>query len=362
MAVMYTPQPILPTLSAHFAVAQPQIALLITLTFLPLALAPVVYGLLLQKVSAKRLLLVSFWVLVLCQLALAFASTFSMLLLLRIVQGVAIPAVLTGLMTYLSSMSAEKDLRWVMAGYVAATVLGGFIGRVWAGWMTTQWGWEWAFVSLGLATAAITLALHRLPQDPGAGFQRMQWSAVRVVLQQRGFLPMYGGVFCIFGVFAAVLTLLPFRLLELEPGLNETAIGWMYSGYLMGVLVALLAPRLAYRIGTPWVMVIAIFLLLGSLLLLTSASRMVWFMAVFVLCGGMFMVHSLVPGELHQRVEVHRGVVNGLYISFYYSGGTAGSFFPGYVYNLLGWNAVLMLLAVVTLLGGWWLWRGTPSH
>jgi YNFM family putative membrane transporter len=41
---LYTPQPLLPSLAAHFGVDAGEASLLITLTMLPLALAPLFYG------------------------------------------------------------------------------------------------------------------------------------------------------------------------------------------------------------------------------------------------------------------------------------------------------------------------------
>jgi YNFM family putative membrane transporter len=359
MAVMYTPQPILPTLSEHFGVSQTRASLLITVTFVPLALAPILFGLMLQRISARRLLLVSLWALAAAQIAIPLAPDFSALLALRVFQGLAIPAVLTGLMTYLGAMTTSMGIRKVMAGYVAATVLGGFLGRALSGWLSTALGWQSAFMIMALATALVAMLFQRLASDPSAGFQRMHWGAVREVLRQPGFFRVYLAIFCFFGAFAAVLNFLPFRLLELEAGLSDTGIGLMYSGYLMGLVVALLAPQLAMRFGIRPIMFLAAILFLFALLLLASASTVVVFAAVFVLCAGMFLVHSLAPGEMNRQADRHRGVVNGLYIAFYYSGGALGSFLPGYLYLGWGWNAFLGTLAIVVAVGGWLLVRGT---
>lgn len=359
MAVMYTPQPILPTLSEQFGVSQTRVSLLITVTFLPLALAPIFYGLMLQRISSRRLLLVSLWALAAAQVAIPLATDFPTLLALRVLQGLAIPAVLTGLMTYLGTMTTTMGMQMVMAGYVAATVLGGFLGRALSGWLSTVLGWQAAFMVMALATAIVALLFQRLASDPAAGFQRMHWGAVREVLWQPGFLRVYLAIFCFFGAFAAVLNFLPFRLLELEAGLTDTGIGLMYSGYLMGLVMALLAPYLAMRFGTRAVMLLAAVLFLLALLLLTSTSTAILFAAIFVLCAGMFLVHSLAPGDMNRQAEQHRGVVNGLYIAFYYSGGALGSFLPGYLYFGWGWNAFLGSLAAVVLVGGWWLVRVT---
>jgi YNFM family putative membrane transporter len=47
----------------------------------------------------------------------------------------------------------------------------------------------------------------------------------------------------------------------------------------------------------------------------------------------------------------HRGLTNGLYVSFYYAGGSIGSFAPGMVYRDFGWNGFLLCLILVCIFG-----------
>lgn len=128
MAALYAPQPLLPVLSADFAVSEARASLLITVTLLPLAVAPIAYGFLLQRVSARRLLMVSIWVLAASQAAVSLVTHFDLFLLLRLIQGLAIPAMLTGLMTYLGASAGTGRIAHVMAMYVASTVMGGSWG------------------------------------------------------------------------------------------------------------------------------------------------------------------------------------------------------------------------------------------
>lgn len=55
MAALYTPQPLLPVLATEFGVGEARASLLISVAMLPLAIAPIAYGFLLQRVSARHL-------------------------------------------------------------------------------------------------------------------------------------------------------------------------------------------------------------------------------------------------------------------------------------------------------------------
>lgn len=75
------------------------------------------------------------------------------------------------------------------------------------------------------------------------------------------------------------------------------------------------------------------------------------FFAMFVFCTGMFTVHSIASGFLNKLAISNKGIVNGLYVSFYYTGGVLGTFLPGYLYKSSGWNAFLILLSALILIG-----------
>jgi MFS transporter, YNFM family, putative membrane transport protein len=356
-SALYAPQPLLPVLAESFAVSETRAALLITAALLPLAVAPIAYGFLLQRLSARRLLIGATWLLAGSQVAVASVSSFDVLLVLRLLQGLIVPAMLTSLMTYLGASAAPGQIARVMSLYIAASVFGGFAGRMVSGLISANLGWRWSFLFLAGATALCALLLQRLRADPPVQFQRPRLSVMLEVLRERVFLKLYLVVFLAFGAFASLLNFLPFRLVELGTGLNETGIALMYSGYLMGVVTSLVSLRLADRIGG-----LVNTMLLGTLVFLSAflffAGQAVWlmFLGMFVLCAGMFLIHSLAPGLMNQNPGTNRGVVNGLYIAFYYAGGATGSFLPGFLYHGLGWHAYLASLVLAISLAAWLLW------
>ncbi|EHQ51231.1 major facilitator superfamily protein [Ectothiorhodospira sp. PHS-1] len=354
---LYAPQPLLPVLAEAFAVSEARASLLITVALLPLAIAPVAYGFLLQRLSARRLLIGATWLLAVTQVAVYLVTSFELLLALRLAQGLIIPAMLTSLMTYLAASAPPGQIARVMAIYIAASVLGGFLGRMISGLISTQFGWRWSFLFLAVAIALCALLLQRLKADPPVSFQRLDPRTILQVLRQPSFLRLYLVVFCAFGAFASLLNFLPFRLVELGTGLSETGIAFMYAGYLMGVVTSLLSLRIADHIGGAVnTMLLGSAVFLAALLFFTGSQVWVMFVGMFVLCAGMFLIHSLAPGVLNQAGGEQRGVVNGLYIAFYYAGGTTGSFLPGFLYHGLGWHAYLSALAVTLCFGGWLLW------
>ncbi len=151
LSVLYAPQPLLPVLSQEFGVSREAAAALTTVTFIPLALAPLAYGYLLETVSPVRVLKISVPLLAVTELCFAGTSSFPLLITIRLIQGLLVPAILTSLMTYLSERSSADIIQRVMAIYIAATILGGFVGRATSGLIANLFGWRFSFLIIEIS-------------------------------------------------------------------------------------------------------------------------------------------------------------------------------------------------------------------
>ncbi|HKL25222.1 MAG TPA: MFS transporter, partial [Desulfuromonadales bacterium] len=102
LSALYLPQPLLPVLGQEFGISPETAALLTTISFLPLSLAPLLYGMILETFSVKRLLRSAVLLLALFEILVFWCDSFACLMTLRLCQGMVIPAMLTALMTYSS--------------------------------------------------------------------------------------------------------------------------------------------------------------------------------------------------------------------------------------------------------------------
>lgn len=353
LSALYAPQPLLPTLSSAFGVSREAAAALTTVTFIPLAVAPLLYGYLLESISATRLLKLTVPLLAITELLFAATASFPLLLVIRLVQGLLIPAILTALMTYISQHSSSESIQRSMSIYIAATIIGGFVGRAISGLIANLFGWQYSFIVLAISLLAGFLLLYRLPESTSLKLTRPSPQILQQILRKPAFLPLYLTVFCLFLVFAAVMNYLPFRLTELSAQADEWRIGLMYSGYTMGIVTSLGAPAACRWLGGE-ARAIQLGLLAFAAILIGLATNQIWllFCVMFLFCAAMFLVHSTASGLINRLAgSDNRGLTNGLYVAFYYSGGAIGSFAPGLIYRAFGWNGFLLLLAATCLLG-----------
>ncbi|MEE4254617.1 MAG: MFS transporter [Desulfuromusa sp.] len=353
LSALYAPQPLLPVLSQAFDVSREAAAALTTVTFIPLALAPLAYGYLLETISPIRVLKIAVPLLAVTELCFAGTSSFSVLMTIRLIQGLLVPAILTSLMTYLSGRSSADTIQRIMAIYIAATIFGGFIGRATSGLIANLFGWRFSFLALAITLCIGFLTLFRLPEIEGLKPSRPQPKALLEVLRRPAFVSVYLSVFCLFLIFAAVMNFLPFRLTDLSDQANELRIGLMYSGYMMGIVTSLGAPKfIAWIKGEITTIRVGFIALLLTLIGLSTNNIGILFGMMFLFCGAMFLVHSTASGLVNQLAgNQYRGLTNGLYVAFYYAGGSIGSFAPGIIYRHFGWNGFLILLALVCCTG-----------
>jgi len=361
--VLYGPQPLLPRLGDTFGVSESQTALLMTLTLLPLGVAPIAYGAVLSRVSSRNVLLAGVAGLGVASILFGAVGQFGALLALRLVQGLLLPAVLTAMMTALSERTEKSRMQRVMSAYIASTIVGGLGGRLISGTFATYAQWPEFFFLVGAGLLATLPFLWRTPSGSAARDERITLRGLREVWVRDRNWQMYAAIFCLFFVFVGVLNFLPFRVRQLHPGASEFTIGLIYTGYVMGIATALGTRRIIAVLGSARRARVAGYTIYAASLapmLLPSLAAL--FASIFGFCLGMFLVHSIASATVNQSGGRQRGMVNGLYVSSYYAGGVLGSYLPGLILERVGWTPMVATLAAVAALGVVLIALPRPDH
>ncbi|WP_458776494.1 MFS transporter [Desulforhopalus sp. 52FAK] len=345
---LYAAQPIQPLFQTEFGLSGFQAILFTTLMMAPLGVAPLFYGFLLEAVSARKMVRWALLLLGLLEILFALSESYMTLLAIRAVQGLMIPAILTSIMSYISYSSRDDNVQQAIASYIAATIAGGFLGRLLSGLFTDLFGWRFFFFFLGALLLLCSFLLRSMVRDVKLNYVRPGRRDVSNILRKPAFIWLYLSIFCLFFVFAALMNFLPFELKIISPLKGETSVGLLYLGYSMGILVSLNTKRLITFFGGEINAIqggIVVFALGAMLFFIESYGVM--FMSMFVFCAGLFTAHSLLSGYLSTLAKTNKAIANGLYICFYYTGGTLGSILPGAVYEAWGWSAFLYFLLLM---------------
>ncbi len=348
---LYAAQPIQPLFKSEFHLSNFQAILFTTLMMAPLGVAPLFYGYLLESFSSKVMLRWALFSLGILELLFAIADSYFTLLALRGIQGLMIPAILTSLVTYISYTTSRDKVQHAIAAYIAATIVGGFLGRFLSGLFTDFFGWRFFFFALGLVLLLNSYLLKGMARDAKLEYARPKLVEIMALLRSKPYAYIYASIFCLFFVFAALMNFLPFELKRINPASREAGIGLLYLGYGMGLLVSLNTRRIICYFGSEVKAIAAGVLIfaLGTLFFMVE-KYLVLFLGMFVFCAGLFTAHCLLSGLVNTLARDNKAIANGLYISFYYTGGTLGSVLPGAVFQHFGWQAFLAQLLVMIAL------------
>jgi YNFM family putative membrane transporter len=354
-ADMYVTQPILPLLSRTFGVGPARAGLTVSSVVLAIAFASSSYGPLSDVLGRKRVMVGSTAARAVATLACAFAPSFAGLVALRAVQGALVPGMTAVSVAYAGDRWRARDLARAVGGIIGASVVGGLVGRVLAGWIAAHLGWRPAFVAFAaLSLAAAAVMARSLPAGPPA--ERRGWAAAYRGMFAHLRDPRLAGAFLVGGAlffgWIGIFTYLPYHLSAPPYGLSTGAVSSAYLVYAAGVVASPVAGRLSGRV--PPRRLIAIGLVVEALGMAAALARPLPLivLGLIVLVLGTFTAQAVAPAFVNQTALRAKGGANALYLTFYYVGGTLGSVLPGLAWQAFGWGGVVAscLVAVAVAL------------
>jgi len=347
LSVMYATQPLQPLLANEFDVSITKASQFTAVIMLFLAISPIIYGYILEKMNAKKMLTNSLIVLFITNIFLGLARNYELFLLFRTIEALVIPAILTSLMSILANIDKE-NVKFNMSIYVAATVFGGLVGRVFSGFIATNFSYEYVFYSLSLAILVSIYFINKLSYEGEATIARPKISDITAILKDKRFLTIYLLMFCVFFVFAGVLNILPFRVKDISSDVSEFQISLLYLGYGMGILVSLNSKKIIKFFKNEVNTILAgLLFFLFITIFLTIPNVITLFILIFLFCLGMFTVHSVSTGLANSMKSSQKSLTSGMYLTFYYLGGAFGSFLPSIIYEKFGWNIVIYIFCFI---------------
>ncbi|WP_108063917.1 MFS transporter [Poseidonibacter lekithochrous] len=347
LSVMYATQPLQPLLAKQFDISIIKASQFTAVIMLFLAVSPIVYGYILEKVCAKKMLYITSIILLITNIFLGMSSTYEMFLFFRVCEALVVPAILTALMSILANIDKE-NIKYNMAIYVAATVFGGLLGRVFSGAIATTFSYEYVFYSLSFTIFISLFLIKKLSYEGEAQLNKPKIKDITNILKDKRFAMVYLLMFCMFFVFAGVLNVLPFRVKDISSSINEFQISLLYLGYGMGILVSLSSKKIVKFFKNELNTIlfgITLFLIVNFFLV--NKDVLILFIVLFIFCIGMFTVHTVSTGLANSMKEERKSLTSGMYLTFYYLGGAAGSFFPSILYEHYGWDIMIYSFIVV---------------
>jgi YNFM family putative membrane transporter len=352
---LFAPQPMLPMLAGIFHASKATISLMVTASTVGVALAAPVMGRIADRVGRKRVIVLSAATLGIATLLTATSAGLGALLFWRFMQGVATPGVFSVTTAYVHDEWPAGRAASAISAYVSGTVVGGFSGRAIAGFTAEHLGWRWAFIVLGCASLSIAAYLGAyLPAEREFGspaaparMPAKMWDALIAHLHNRQLLAAYSVGSCVLFSLTALFTYVTFHLAAPPFSLSPGALGSIFVVYLVGAAVTPLAGRRIDRDGHRKMLLRAAFI--GAVGALLSLVPNVWaVIAGLAICSsGAFIAQASATSFVGVAAKHNRALALGLYVSFYYGGGSLGGTAPGWLWQTFGWPGCVALVVAV---------------
>ncbi|WP_295739945.1 MFS transporter [uncultured Helicobacter sp.] len=346
LSSVYIPQPILPLLALEFNTTAQNASAITSITLLPMAFAPLFYGYFLENHQPKLILSLSLFIAGIFQILLAWCESLETFLLLRFIQSLFFPAILTTLLTILTR-SQSGSLQFNVSIYIASTIAGGLIGRMGGAYLTELFSWQICFILLGVSLTLGGIFSLSWIANQASKLTQFTFSQILPLLGNKTSLVVLGSVFVMFFSFQAVLNTLPFYAKEMFPHISQNELGRLYLGYSIGIVVSLLAnPIIKLCGGREKTIFLSLNLFALGLCVFLLHSLMWIYVGMFVMCFGSFIAHSVLNALNNSLNPKYKAASSGLYLGFYYTGGTLGSYLSSFIFELFGWQMLIISLAI----------------
>lgn len=357
-ALLYCVQPLLPLLAVHFSVSAATSSLALSLTTLSLAVCLLVSGGLAESWGRKRVMALALMLAGTLGLACVMVQSWSALLILRALLGLALSGLPALAMAYVGEEFDPESLPAAMGLYIGGTALGGLLGRLLSGLLSDIGGWQMALGGIAaMGLLALTLFVWLLP--PSRHFKAQPLSLSGLLgnfaqhLRNAVLRTLFLQAFLLMGGFVALFNYVGFRLAAPPFGLSSTVIGLLFTVYLAGIVSAGWAGRLVPRLGARNVLQGGVCLMLLGVALCSTPwlATIVMGLALFTL--GFFAAHAVASGQVGVHANGAKAQASALYLCAYYLGSSVVGYAAGYVWEHAGWLPLMGALAALFLTAIW---------
>ncbi|MDA8424568.1 MAG: MFS transporter [Treponema sp.] len=348
---LYAPQPVLPLLAGIFHVSAAQISATVSASTIGVAAAAPFAGMIADRFGRKTVIVVSLFGLAASTALTVTASSLGAIVFWRFATGVFTPGIIASVLAYIAEEWSSGGATQANAIYVAGTVLGGFTGRMLTGVLAERGGWEFAFLVLGLATlAGAFVVLRWMPAErnftPQSSWRR-GLSDFAGHLRNPTLIATYAVGFSVLFSLVGTFTYITFHLAAAPYRLGPAAQGMIFFVYLLGLVITPLSGSWIQALGHHRALPLALaFSAAGVLLTLSGPLWLV--IAGLALCSsGVFVCQAAASSYVGLAAKSARSAAAGLYVTFYYIGGSVGAALLGLVWGAARWPGCVALIVAI---------------
>ncbi|QRP51187.1 MFS transporter [Amycolatopsis sp. FDAARGOS 1241] len=351
-ALLYAPQAVLPQLAQQYHLDPGGASLAVSVATGALAISVLPIAALSEVVGRRAVILTSVIVSAVLGLLLPLIPSYSLMLVLRAIQGVAIagfPGVATA---YLVERLGKVGVAAAVGAMIAGNSIGGMTGRLATGFTAGPFGWRGALyvvAGISLVCAIVTVVTlppsHRAAEEPRQHVRDVCVGVLHAV-RKPVLLAQYAVALLAMGSFVALYNAAGFRLTG-ELHLSEALASLVFLAYALGSVSSALASRLCARVGRRRAILGALLAMAVGGALTIPDSVLLFALGFVLLTCSFFATHAIANSwAAAEAPENARGQTGGLYTLLYYLGSSIGGAVGAVIYGTAGWAWLIVAVAV----------------
>ncbi|KAF6615809.1 MFS transporter [Paenibacillus sp. EKM102P] len=279
MSSLYVTIPLVPLFAKVFGKTLAEAALPGSIFSLGFAAGCLIYGGLSDRFGRKQIIVAGLLALTILSLSLSLTSQYSVLVALRLLQGLAAATFSPVALAYAVDMFPTEK-RVTAIGFISTGFLvAGIAGQVFSIIISEQIGWNMVFRMLGVLYAiTFLIVLFFLPKAPSPQRGVRIWAAfgqLGTVLRSYPLWLSYTIAFVLLMSFVSMYTVLGSYLGSPEFGLNSRQMLYVRSAGIIGMLLSPFAGKLALKFDVHLVLRTALLLSILSLALMGMTHSLI---------------------------------------------------------------------------------------
>jgi predicted MFS family arabinose efflux permease len=370
---LYATQPLLPLFEEIFHASKSEVGRTVSAATLGVALSAPFCGVLAERVGRRKVIVISIFLLALPTILAGTAGGLSELVFWRFLQGLAMPGVFGVTIAYIAEEWPRQRVPQIMSIYVSGTVLGGFLGRIFTGVAATHHlipfvepSWRNGFVAIGGFDIVFGLLLWRwLPADSPLPVGADDDTNFARHLRNPQLVATYAVGFNVLFTLVATFTYVTFYLAAPPFGLSPAQLSALFMVYLVGTVITPLGGVWISRVGSRAALIGSVMAGIVGILLTLVPNMLVILLGLVLCSSGVFVCQSASTSYIQREAPSGgRASAAGLYVMFYYIGGSVAGVLPGILWRYGQWKACVALIVCVQLVtvaiaGG--IWKGKEA-
>ena len=351
---VYPTQPLLPYFRQLFHASELEVSFTVSATVFAVALVAPFVGVIAERKGRKKVIVPSLLLLTLPTALCGSSKSLEALIGWRFLQGVFVPGVIAVMLAYIVEEWEGRGVGRAMAAYVSGTVMGGFMGRFLSGLITTHWNWRAVFAVLGALNLAgalavrawLPMAIRFVPAEHMGHALAEAWRHLRNPRLLANFGMGTAILFSMVGCF----TYVSFYLAAPPFHLNAEQLGSIFFVYLVGVAVTPMSGKFLDRYGFRRTAYLYCGMMLAGLALTLSRLLPAVIAGLAIFSCSVFTAQAAATVETGAIAGRARSSAAGLYVTFYYLGGSLGATVTGWFWEWAQWRGCVTVLAAVAVL------------